>query len=102
MYHHTIAPPAFGLTFCHFANIAIGKLTPARAIASAKEVFNPAMYAITIPAISSAWNAVRSCVAPVATTSAGLTLGALVTTRASSRLANAVWPAETKNAPPNV
>lgn len=102
MRHHTAAPPSFGFTFCHFANIAMGKVTPASAIPSAKESFKPSMYAIKIPAMRSAGKALRSCVAPVATTRAGLTPGAVTGTRARRRLANAVWPAETKNAPPMV
>ncbi len=102
MYFYTAAPPILGFTFCHFANSAIGNVTPASAMANAKESFKPSMYAIKIPPMFLVGNAVRSCVAPVATTRAGLMPGAVRGTRARSRLANAVWPAETKNAPPMV
>lgn len=80
----------------------MGSVTPASAMANAKESFKPSMYAIKIPPRLLAGNAVRSCVAPVATTCAGLMPGAARGTRLRSRLANAVWPAETKNAPPMV
>ena len=55
-----------------------------------------------MPGISDAVNTLRSCVAPVLTTKDGSTPGAVMGTRSRRRLANAVWPAETKNAPPTV
>lgn len=44
----------------------------------------------------------RSSVAPVATTMAGLRFGAVEGRRAMRRLVKAVWPADTKKAPPIV
>lgn len=100
--HYTAAPGTFGLTFRHFANTAMGKVTPANAIANANDSFSPSMYASTTPGSSSAEKTARNWVAPVATTKAGLTPGARIGTRASNRLVYAAWPAETKKAPPIV
>ena len=80
----------------------MGKVTPANATASANDSFSPSMYASTTPGSCSAENTARNSVAPVATTKAGLTPGARIGTRASNRLVYAVWPAETKKAPPIV
>lgn len=91
-----------GLTFRHFANRATGNVIPASAMASANETFKPSMYAATTPGRSASENTLRNWVAPVATTNDGLTPGAVIGTRARRRLVNAVWPAETKNAPPMV
>lgn len=90
------------MTFRHFASRAVGKVTPASAIASANEIFRPSMYATRIPGRSASEKTPRNSVAPVATTREGLTVGAVTGTRARSRLVNAVWPAATKNAPPMV
>ena len=80
----------------------MGNVIPASAIANANVSFKPSMYAMRIPGISDAENTLRSCVAPVLTTEAGSTPGAVMGIRPRRRLAKAVWPAETKNAPPTV
>lgn len=84
--NHTATPGTFCLTFHHFAKIAMGRVTPANATAKAKVSLSPSMYASTMPGICSAEKTSRSSVAPVATTSAGLTPGTRAGIRAFSRL----------------
>lgn len=52
--------------------------TPTKPMPTAKAALIPAMYAAKTPGSWAAVKTDRSCVAPVATSVAGLTLGALV------------------------
>lgn len=81
---------AVGFTLVHFAKSAIGKVIPESAIANANANFKPSMYAMRIPGRSAAENTSLSCVAPVATTKAGLTPGTVIGTCVRSRFAKAV------------
>lgn len=86
----------------HFANRAITSASPVEAIAMAKEIFNPCMYATRIPGTSSGVKTVRSSVAPVATTVAGSTPGAEKGRVLVRMLTKADCEAETRKAPPTV
>lgn len=88
------------LSLFQLLNKLTRRATPVAPIGSAKATLMPAMYATTIPGTCSAVNATRSCVAPVATTVAGSTPGAVLGRVAISLLTKAACPAETKEVPP--
>lgn len=75
---------------------------PTAPIVTAKATLIPAMYAIRIPSSSSTENTLCSSVAPVATTRAGLTLGAVLGSLFKSWLTKPDCAAPMRNAPPTV
>lgn len=75
---------------------------PEKATATANAALRPIMYASRTPGSASGGNTLRSSEAPVASTRAGLTPGAVFGRLASSLLTKAACPAEVLNAPPIV
>lgn len=88
--------------FCQFAPNEIIVHAAANAIATMNAVWIPLTYARRIMGICVAENTVRRSVAPVPMTSSGL-MEASADRRLEVNLASkALWPAETRNAPPRV
>lgn len=88
------------LSLFQLLNKLTRRATPVAPTGSAKATLMLAMYTSTIPGTWSAVNAIRSCVAPVATTVTGSTPGPVVGRVAISLLTKAVCLAETKEVPP--
>lgn len=75
---------------------------PAKATATAKAALIPTIYAFSTPGRTSIANAPSNWEAPVKSTKAGFTPGAVLGKVASSLLVKAACPAEVLNAPPIV
>lgn len=88
------------LSLVQLLNKLTRKAAPVAPIEIARATLMTAMYAARIPGTWSAVNAARICVAPVATTTAGLTPGVVMGRVVISLLTKAHCPAETKEVPP--
>ena len=89
-------------SFFHLLSKLNGIEMPAAPIVIAKATLIPAMYATRIPSSSPAENTLCSSVAPVATTRAGLTFGAVLGSLFTSWLTKPDCAAARRNAPPIV